>query len=190
MKQIENRTPDWYARRDRLVDFLLKEAASLDPCYRPSRRKAAGEFKKNDVIDTVLRTLSNLATLGRDARSGPAKLLNRRMSEGALVELNTAKDAGAWQKKVTNEHPLPINEIWQRLCTDEAFRTADRLWQALEEHPMVTVLKEEDRNIAPDLRARSGPGRCSFPMAPKLAVTPGNMFRARRRADRGTGLTA
>ena len=137
MTQSESIIPVWVNRRSK---FICDEAQFEDRRYDQS-------------VTHTLRVLSNIVTVGSDGVSKSVKCKNRRVSKGALKELeellvshSNKKDAiKIWHDKTTNEHPEPLKQVWGWLI--EKRRSPVELMDRLAKNKFITILRTEESEI-------------------------------------------
>ena len=104
---------------------------------------AKDEDIKDQAISYVMRTLSNHATIGKDANSASIKKINRKATENAY-KLLKEKGIKIYCKETINEHPKPLEQTWQWLKENAHTLSIDDVWKEFCKYTMVTVTKEED----------------------------------------------
>ena len=136
---------NWEEIALRRAKFLLDEANSCSPKY-------------DQTVRFALRVISNVATVGKDCGSGAIKWINPNVSEGAWELYRQLNDDVLWHRSTTNEHPEPLNQVWQWIRDHRAQLTPDKIVERLKDHPMVTVARHEDEAINKrGLRSRGDP---------------------------------
>ncbi len=117
---------------NRRIEFLLNEAKSKDPT-------------NDQTVVFALRVLSNWACVHRDCSSAAVKLLNPLRSRAANELSRSINGKGEWVKQTINEHQKPLKEVWKWIKDNAQTLTVEDVKRELQNHPMVTVTKEEDR---------------------------------------------
>ncbi len=115
---------------------------------------ARNEQKSSQDLKTVMRVLSNIASVGRDGSSGLIYRLNRLVSAKALNKLEACDDFDCWignekkgfKRQVINEHQMPLEAMVRRIRSSEEMNF-DSVWSLLSSHPMVTILISEDAEL-------------------------------------------
>jgi hypothetical protein len=131
-----NDVPKWIQRR---AEFVYNEAKLQDR-------------KHDQTVKYALRVLSNWATVGIDGSSERVKRRNRRVSRNALELLTSLMSQhGAteafriWHKQTTNEHPRPLKQVWEWLCS--AHPTPKELLVDIQKYKFLTITNEENKSI-------------------------------------------
>jgi len=101
---------------------------------------------RDQAVTFMMRVLSNYATIGKDAGSETIKRLNRRISRKAFDRLQN-EDWHIFKSTTINEHPKPLKQMWDWIVINSEVLTAELVWQEFVKHPMITVTKEEDREM-------------------------------------------
>ena len=115
----------------RRLGFVFAELSSSDSKYDQS-------------MSILLRVLSNFATIGADGSSYRIKCKNTRISIKADKLRDNLKDPKKWAAQTVNEHPMPLNNLWNVWKSKGGQLTEKEIWDDLIKHPMVTITKEED----------------------------------------------
>ena len=101
---------------------------------------------RDQAVTFMMRVLSNHATIGKDAGSETIKRLNRRISRRAFNRLQK-EDWHTFKSTTINEHPKPLKLMWNWMLANSETLSAELVWQEFVKHPMITVTKEEDREL-------------------------------------------
>ena len=117
----------------RRVEFLLNEAKAENPI-------------RDQTITTAMRVISNWVTVGKDATSEYIKWNNPILSEEAW-KLYEMSDDDYWQKNTINEHPEPLDQLWEYILEEKDQLTIDNILDRFKQSPMVTITKDEDNSI-------------------------------------------
>lgn len=104
------------------------------------------EDKKDQVVTYAMRVLSNYATIGKDASSAEIKKRNVYVSREASYLLGHGHIA-LYYKSTINEHPKPLNVMWEWLKEKNYILKVEDVWQEFLENPMVTITRQEDMLI-------------------------------------------
>ena len=134
----------------RRLDLLVAECQVENPCY-------------DDVVKGAMYSISHYATVGKLTLSKPTKKLNANISveadrlRTALRRDNPDKWFANFHKLTTNEHQLPLKNMWQMLVEAENHLTVESAWQLFCKYPYVTLTKEENRRLPRNLRKGQTP---------------------------------
>lgn len=134
----------------RRLELLVAECRVDDPCY-------------DDVLKGAMYTISHYATVGKLTVSKPTKKLNENISVEAdqLRSELRRDDPSGWfetfHKLTTNEHQLPLKNMWRMIVADKNNITVDSVWELFCKYPYVTVTKKENRKLSRNLRPGQTP---------------------------------
>ena len=78
-----------------------------------------------EVIDQLMRDLSNFEAIGQLANSYKLKMLNRRVSRKAVAAMDGCPSFDDWHVLTTNEHSTPVRIMFSNGSRGEALRVID-----------------------------------------------------------------
>lgn len=126
---------------DRRIDFLLSEAASLEPIYDQSVRM-------------TMRVISNWVSCGKDVSSSGFKKLAVYMSKKAHALRGDLNDHKLFASQTINEHPEELKIIWDWMTGKQGKLSTDEVLSRFRRWPVIVITKDEDD----DLRKRKAIG--------------------------------
>jgi len=120
-------------------NILLSKAEALLVLVRASDNKCQGGTN-------LLRVLSNYAAVGADASSRKIKKINTRISRNAEV-LSKALDFHGFAQNTINEHPEPLEVVWQWIVENKTSLTSADIVERVNMHPMVIITRDENKQL-------------------------------------------
>lgn len=100
-----------------------------------------------DVVDQLMRDLSNFDAMSQPGNSYKLKMKNRCISQKALDLMSRCSSFDQWHEQTTNEHSTPINVLQKQIAERLHSITDEETMQMFRDNPVCTVTNEEDARL-------------------------------------------
>ena len=111
------------------------------------RRNLGSRNSDPEVLDQLMRDLSNFDAIGELGDSRKLKMRNRRMSQDAFDLIGRCSSFGHWHKLTTNDHSTPINVLQKQIVEGLLSITDDEIARMFRDNPVCTVTNEENNKL-------------------------------------------
>ena len=100
-----------------------------------------------DVVDQLMRDLSNFDAMSQTGNSYKLKMNNRWVSQKAFDLMSRCSSFDKWQEQTTNEHSTPITVLQKQIVGRLHSITNEEIMRMFHDNPVCTVTNEEDARL-------------------------------------------